>query len=151
VFVYVYTFYFFFIRNSFSPLEIQSALWFLRPFRAFFNFEFPTAAASRSPPPVCWLVRVCVYTCMCVCACVYVYSGNEILDFSASGIPQFPSRLIRKRKETATVCAVVAEQRKGIYAEQADWVVSYMCTYTYIYIHMRACVSPLPPPSPSSV
>jgi len=53
VFVYVCTFYFFFIRNSFSPLEIQSALWFLRPFRAFFNFEFPTAAVSRSPPPAC--------------------------------------------------------------------------------------------------
>jgi len=32
-----------------------------------------------------------------------MYSGNEILDFSASGIPQFPSRLIAKRKETATV------------------------------------------------
>jgi len=71
-----------------------------------------------------------------------MYSGNEILDFSASGIPQFPSRLIAKRKETATVlCGGGGMAKRNI--RQGGWQGGFL--YVYIYIQMRACVSPLPP------
>jgi len=61
-----------------------------------------------------------------------MYSGNEILDFSASGIPQFPSRLIAKRKESATVCGGSGMVKRNIYAKQAGRVVSHICVYVYI-------------------
>lgn len=78
---------------------------------------------------------------MCVC------SGNEILDFSASGIPQFPSRLLLLRQEeerndkrgTAVGRGGLVKRNICLAGGQA---VSYMCIY--IYSNESVCVPLLP-------
>jgi len=67
-----------------------------------------------------------------------MYSGNEILDFSASGIPQFPSRLIAKRKETATVLQCGSGGGGGGMAKRNIRQAGGQGGFLYVYIHIHS-------------
>lgn len=82
-----------------------------------------------------------------MCACARVYSGNEILDFSASGIPQFLSRVIAREERNDGGIQEIGWRvgKKGIYVQDRR-VDNFLCVYIYIYSNETVCVPLLPCP-----
>jgi hypothetical protein len=64
---------------------------------------------------------------------VYVF-GQRDFGFFRFGDPAISKSPDKEEERNSDGAQVVAEWRKGIYAEQEGRVVSYMCIYTYTSI-----------------